>query len=291
MTADDLAPKVTKSQIRRRNMSGHLGQPLKGIYVIAGYPPSWRQDLAVLVGAGGLGTTVSHRAAAALHGVGRFPEILEVATPRTRRFRTEFKEAIIHTSIVLPTEDVTRLDGLVVTTVERTLLDLGAVASERRVQYAVDSALRDGLTTIESLWRLLAARRKRGRRGCGVLARVLESAGATGTPESRYERDFLALVQEMGLPTPVMQHRIIGRQGREFRLDFAWPEQMIAVEIDGHGYHATRAERASDSSRQNELQMAGWTVIRFTTDQIFSDSNAVATTMLHALNPPTFPFL
>ncbi len=285
IASDQVRPDLTSSQLWTRNRRGQLDQPIRGTFVIAGTPPSWRRDLAVLVAAGGPGTAVSHRSAGLIHGLGRFPELLEVATPRQRRFRTDFKDAIIHTSLVIPDEDLVETDGLVVTSIDRTILDLGAVVNQRRVQQAVDTALREGKTSLVSLNRLLEARRKRGRRGCGVLARVLESPAVALQVESRYEREILDLAVAMGLPLPATQHVVTGRWGQTYRLDLAWPDHRIAVEVDGHGFHATRAERAVDSARQNELQLMGWKVVRFTTDQIHSTPDGVAKTLADTLLP------
>ena len=164
---------LTDRQIEIRKDQGRWEQNLRGTYRIRGAAPTWHQDLMAAVLAGGPGTAVSHRSALELHGIMPFAHLIEVVTPRARRFRTE-GQVTIHTSMVLPIEDVTVVDGIVVATVERALLDSGAVVSDRKLQYCVDASVRLGLTNHDRLSSLLSARRKRGRPGVRRLERVLE---------------------------------------------------------------------------------------------------------------------
>jgi very-short-patch-repair endonuclease len=232
--------------------------------------------------AGGPGTAVSHRSALELHGIMPFAQLVEVVTPRPRRFRTE-GEVTIHTSMVLPEEDSTVVDGIVVATVERALLDGGAVVSDRKVQYCVDAAVRLGLTDHEQLARLLAARRKKGRRGVGSLKRALEQSSDGAVPESRYERAALTIVRDFGLEEPILQYVVVLPSGRKVRIDLAWPPFWLGVEIDGHGYHSTRSERAYDAERDNELSLVGWNMLHFTTGQVFKQPGLVGNTIWRAL--------
>lgn len=53
-------------------------------------------------------------------------------------------------------------------------------------------------------------------------------------------------------------------RGSKFRLiDFAFPEQMIALEIDGKTYHDTPSRHQKDNEKTFELQRKGWTVLRW----------------------------
>ena len=89
---------------------------------------------------------------------------------------------------------------------------------------------------------------------------------------SRLEELFARQVQACRLPTPTRELSPI--VGRHWRIDFAWPEHLLAVEIDGGtwvaGRHSRGAGFAKDCEKYNALQMAGWTVLRFTGDQVES---------------------
>jgi very-short-patch-repair endonuclease len=74
------------------------------------------------------------------------------------------------------------------------------------------------------------------------------------------------------LPMPVRQYQ--GVPGRDYRSDFAWPEQKLAVEVDGGtwsgGRHTRGGGYAEDCVKINELECLGWHVIRCTTEQVTS---------------------
>ena len=277
-----LASGFTDRQIDGRKGQGRWDQNLRGTYRIGGAAPHWRQQLMAAVLAGGPGTAVSHRSALELHGIMPFAELVEVVTPRPRRFRTD-GDVTIHTSMVLPEEDSTVVDGIVVATVERALLDGGAVVGDRKVQYCVDAAIRLGLTDHEHLAKLLAARRKKGRRGVGSLKRALEQSSDGAIPESRYERAALTIVRDFGLEEPILQYLVVLPSGRKVRIDLAWPPFWLGVEIDGHGYHSTRSERAYDAERDNELSLVGWNMLHFTTGQVFKQPGLVGNTIWRPL--------
>lgn len=61
---------------------------------------------------------------------------------------------------------------------------------------------------------------------------------------------------------------------RKWRFDFAWPEMMIAVEIEGGTWAGGRHSRGKgfekDCEKYNEAAILGWTVLRFTTRQVTS---------------------
>jgi very-short-patch-repair endonuclease len=149
----------------------------------------------------------------------------------------------------------------------RTLCDLAAVVHPGRLEHAVDGALRDGLTDdTEIAWFLRRIRRK-GRAGVRPLERLLAARGLV-VPQSVLERAFLRLVENADVDAPVGQFRIARPDGRDAFVDFAFPQHRIAIEVDGHTSHATRAQRAADSQRMNQLALAGWTVLRFTYEDV-----------------------
>lgn len=266
---------ITKRRIEVARENGTLIPTLRGVYRTPGTPKSWEATLMETVLFCGPGSAVSHRAAARLHGLIRTSPIIEVCTPRRRRAHGLPDDTTVHTSVILPKSDIMMVAGIPTSTVERTLIDLGAVQSERRVAHALDTALRTGLTDIGLLRYVHARRRGRGRRGAGVLARVLEQHLATGTTESPYERDLVHALMDRGLELPRLQYEITALGTFIARVDLAWPRSRLVVEVDGHGFHSDRDQRAHDARRQNSLIQAGWTVLRFTTDQIHEDLPAV----------------
>lgn len=82
--------------------------------------------------------------------------------------------------------------------------------------------------------------------------------------ESPIERRFFLACQNRLSVIPQYQ---IGN----YRIDFALPEQRVAIELDGHEYHKTKEQRTNDASRERYLQKHGWQVIRFTGSEIYKD--------------------
>lgn len=85
--------------------------------------------------------------------------------------------------------------------------------------------------------------------------------------ESPIEKMFLNAAKSFGVKLTPQVH--IGK----YRVDFQLDGTQILIELDGHGYHASREERESDASRDRELFQKGYTVIRFTSDEIFRNVN------------------
>lgn len=266
---------LTSGQVVTARKHGVLTTTLRGVYRTPGTPDTWDSQLAQTVLACGPGSAASHRAAARLHRMIRTDPIVEVCTPRHRRLHGIPDDVIVHRSIVLPRSDLIRVGGIPCVTVERTLVDLGAVVSQRRVAHALDTAIRNRQTDFNMVAYVHARRRGRGRRGAGVLARVLEEHHLTGATESPYERDLVTAIMEAGLPLPRLQYEVRDGETLIARCDLAWPAQSLIVEVDGHGYHSDRGQRAHDATRQNRLTQMGWSVLRFTTDQIFTDCGSV----------------
>jgi len=170
---------------------------------------------------------------------------------------------IVHATDLLPPIQRTTLQQIPATSIERTLLDLGAVAREVQVAAALDDALRRGLTTMTRLHACLRLTAKRGRRGCGVLRRLLADRVDLATlPNSPLETRAYQAIVRSGLPRPELQYEIFDEQGNFVaRPDFAWPERRLAVEMDGYQFHSSADRFRSDRARLNRLGRARWKVV------------------------------
>lgn len=77
------------------------------------------------------------------------------------------------------------------------------------------------------------------------------------------------LARVAGLPEPVAEFPFAGLAGnRRWRIDLAWPDARLAVEIDGGtfigGRHVRGLGAEADREKRNELVLAGWRVLVFT---------------------------
>jgi hypothetical protein len=160
---------------------------------------------------------------------------------------------------------VTTRRAIPVASVARTLCDLTAKARAKVVERAVDDCLRRRIVTLDELQTVYESLSGRGRHRSTVMRSILEWRGPDHHPgESPGEVHVLRLLVDAGLPVPVQQHEV-RVNGRIIRIDLAYPEARIALEFDGWTYHSTRGAFDDDRARANELELLGWTVLRFTT--------------------------
>jgi very-short-patch-repair endonuclease len=103
--------------------------------------------------------------------------------------------------------------------------------------------------------------------------------------QSNLERRFLRLCVDAGLPRPTLQHPIELAPGRWHKVDFAWPDRHLAIEVDGGAIHTTLTAARRDRRLDREIRAAGWRVERFMEDDIV-DTPAV---VLAALRTPLSP--
>jgi predicted transcriptional regulator of viral defense system len=127
------------------------------VYRLVQFPASPHEDLFVAWLQSGPDAIISHDSALALYDLSDLlPDQIHVTVPRTASRRRRMLR--LHTKH-LAQEDVTRYEGLPVTTVLRTLVDVtSAGLADEQVQQAIQEALRRGLVTRESLLRLAASR-------------------------------------------------------------------------------------------------------------------------------------
>jgi len=89
---------------------------------------------------------------------------------------------------------------------------------------------------------------------------------ASSITRSELEERFLALVRRGGLPAPEVNARLHGDE-----VDFLWRDQGRVLEVDGYAFHSTRQAVTRDRRKDNDLELAGFRVTRFTSDQILHD--------------------
>jgi very-short-patch-repair endonuclease len=249
---------LTRHQIARRIATGRWTEAHYGVYRIAGVPPTWQGDLLAACWAGGIRAVASRRSAAALHGLpGGTRDVVEITCPRWRRARHE--GLLVHETRALAAADVTIVDGIPVTTVARTLFDLGACYGIGMVELALDRALSRGLVTLDELDVLVRRVSRRGRPGGPNLRQLLEARRADRRPtESVMETKLLQAIRAAGLPEPVSQFEVWAGAAFIARVDFAYPDVMVAIEYDSDEHHTGRNATRRDRARRYELIAAGW---------------------------------
>lgn len=269
-----LALGIPGPTVDNRVRRGHLEILRRGLYAVGPIRgPRWREWAAVL--AGGRGAAVSHRSAAYLWGLvhARPAGPVEVSVPPPRHPRGP--EPRIHRA-TLPRNERTTLDGIPVTTVARTLLDLAAGPDSRPLERMVARAERQRLLDRADVSRVLD--RHPGRAGTPTLRRILAHGGEPAFLRSEAEARFLALVRAARLDPPEANALVRGLE-----VDFLWRGPGLVVEIDGFAHHASRSAFESDRARDGTLAAAGLRVMRVTWRQLTARPEAVLVRVAQAL--------
>lgn len=251
---------LTARQIKSRVESGAWVRVFSRVYRVEGAPPTWRQHIQALLLWGGKGAVLSHRTAAALHGIEGFPEgSLELTSVRQLRAPEQVR---LFRVTAMPACDRTKVDELAVTSATRTLIDLAALNDSYTVRAAVDQMLREKKTTVEKL--VSAVRRSTHRIGVVDMRHVLrEFSGEGGPTESELERRSLELIDAAGLPRPRLQWAMVmGRKQR--RLDMFFEAQGVVLEVDGYAWHSGVDSFEDDRMRSNSLTLANLRVLHWT---------------------------
>lgn len=246
--------------VARRVAAGHLYRLHEGVYAVGRPALSWRGKYLAAVLACGPGAVLSHWSAGRVLGLTERSR-LTVTIPQARAGPMGIE---VHRSRMLTPLDVTLLDGIPVTSVARTMLDLAAVASRRELARLVDRAERLRVFDLTAVEEVLS--RARGRRG----ARALRTAVAGWRPrDTRSElEDHLAdLVEASRLEPPLHNVLVEGERGR-YEVDALWPAPRVIVELDGFAYHRTRRDRERDAEKDADLELAGYRVVRLTWDDV-----------------------
>ena len=172
------------------------------------------------------------------------------------------------------------MDGIPVTSIHRTLLDLAGVLTRRRLERALNEAEVRRLTDRLSLPALLA--RHPRRRGAATLRELLAERRHVDVTRNDFEEQFLALLDRNRLPRPRMNASLWIR-GRFFEPDCLWRERRLMVELDGREVHATDAAFEDDRERDRILLAEGWRTARVTWRQLRDQPDEVIADLRRAL--------
>jgi hypothetical protein len=266
------------SQIDRRIAQGRLHPMYRGVYAVGHRVLGAKGRWMAAVLAAGEGGLVSHRAGARLwelSGVGA--SIIEVTAPR-RVSRPGLRTYVSD----VPADERAVRDGIPVTTVARTLLDLAAVLEPVRLEQVVSQAEARLLGDSPGLLALID--RYPGRRGLANLRSVLKR-GRLGLDiaHSDLEIRFLAFVDQCGLPRPEVNVWLELDRDR-IEVDCLWRAQRLIVEVDSRAHHLDVRSFESDRARDRRLLAAGFVSIRVTSRALELEPRALEGDLRSALS-------
>jgi very-short-patch-repair endonuclease len=264
---------LSDRQVDRLIGNGCLRRESQGVLSVAGSPASpdgrlWRAVLATR------GTLVGAAAAYLWQLIPEPPAALVVAVPPDRRIGSPRGVRVVRSTI--DRAERTERFGLPVTCLVRTAIDHLVCLPLADATAFADRAIQKRWITLADVEQRLTVRR----RGNPVLRRV--AATLTVGAEAESERRLHRLLSGAGVTGWTPNHAVVIR-GRTFRIDVAFRARKIAIEIDGFAYHSDRSRYQQDRSRQNLLVLDGWTVLRFTWEDVTDRPGQVLAAILAAL--------
>jgi Protein of unknown function (DUF559) len=202
-------------------------------------------------------TVLSHGSAGACFGFYRFEKPFEVVTRPGRGGRRRQGGVLVFRSQRLEGQ-VTRHDGIPITTAERVLADLAPGLSDKRVGRAFREAIRLKTTTAKKVRACVE-----GRRGTAVLHDLATRYAHIpyGRTRSDPEGHALELLHDAGIEPPKVNIKVAGEEA-----DLVWLGRKLIVEIDGPQYHQFREE---DTRKESKWRSAGFVVRRIPSGAVY----------------------
>jgi hypothetical protein len=274
--------------IGRRTGSGAWVSVFPGVYRAASTPESWHQKLMAACLWAGDGAVVSHRTAARLRGLeglsgSKRYEPIELTVPLGKQLRAS--GVLVHQSRALERTDRTVIDGIPVTSLARTLIDLSAMLDAKHLGMALDSGL--ALHTSVDVGMIRSALRRlkaKGRPGLRALERLLAARAPDAVHlDSALERWFSNALRRARLPRPVEHYDVIVNGRRTAELDFAYPRLQLGIQLKGASIHRRHGVWKRDLAQESQLAAAGWRILSFTWEDLRDDEAGTMKIVARAL--------
>lgn len=261
-----VAAGATDSTFKTRVASGLWVAMHRGVYRPAAVPLTDHGYVLAAVLACGDGALASHWSAAWLWGLADEPcgsvTVFGTHDPRPR--------GVSVCRSKLPTPPSLR-HGIPATNPLRTMLDVAAHSPVDELALALDRGIAARLFTPEAV--AAEAARLPARQGLPALRAALDEITAVSVRSpSVLQNVFARVLARAGLPPPVAELPVLS--GR-YRLDYAYPDVMLAFELDGREHHGDWRATERDHFRRRVLARLGWTVLVYTSYDVWQRGDAV----------------
>ncbi|WP_139283220.1 hypothetical protein [Raineyella antarctica] len=271
---------LTAHELRSAHRLGQMVRLRRGVYAkTADLDPVQRHHLRILAAKDLLdeSAVLSHVSAAVWRGLDVPWAMIDDRVHVTRGIAGgSIRERLATHTGQVPDDQWTVIDGLRVTTVARTVVDLARVSEVKPAVALADRVLRqDGADASRTEMQRILGQSK-GRRGVGQARWVVGFADPRA--ESGGESVSRVVLESLGVPTPELQFEVRTVRGALIgRTDFAWPRHRTLGEFDGRvKYRRLPAANGEDPGevvfrekrREDRLRAAGWEVVRWTWDEL-----------------------
>jgi hypothetical protein len=268
---------ITRDSIRRRLEGRRLHRLHAGAYAVGHTRLTLRGRWMAAVLACGEGAVLSHGNAGSLW------DLLPVKGTRIHvtvpvRGAHKRRGLAVHSTLHLPPAERATRDGIPVTSVARTLLDI-AESDPTRLTRAWDTAERLRLLDLRAVQ--ATCERGHGRRGLKHLLPLVEDRTRV-IPDVRRELEarFFDLCRAFDLPLPACNVLVEG-----YLVDAFWAAGRLIVELDSWEFHGDRGAFEDDRERDAVLQAAGYRVVRITWRRLTEEPAGVAALIRKLLAP------
>ncbi len=261
---------MTRHQIDRMTTSGEWEIVHRAVYRPASVPVSPRLLLRAASAICGPSAVASHLSAAWLLGMTDRPSAVPtlIVAPGKVVRGAGFR-AIRSTH---PVRSVYRT-GFRCTLPVRTLVDCAGWVASSDLDDLIDRAIARRVVRADAL--VIETARLAHHPGLRPFERRLAARALTPAPHpSVLESRMGRLLRSAGLPRPEVE--LAWGPDRRYRLDFAYPELRVVVEVNGWAYHSAPEQARYDAARRNALNQAGWTVLEFDWWVVTHESRRVA---------------
>lgn len=266
---------LSSAAIWRRVKSGPLQPVYRGVYLVGPITPERATEMAAVF-AGGPRAVLSHLSALHFLGMLSGGPVRPVHVSSPARHRRNPPGIRFHCVDKFSEDEHRIVDGIPVTSPARTLVDVASMLGSREIERAMAVAERKGLIGAQELASL--PHRYPRRSGMAMLRTLIEAGRDPDFTRSEAERRCLDLLRAADLPRPHTNVPV-----GPFELDLFWPDEGIAVEVDGWTHHSSRSSFEGDRKRDAWLRARGIEVIRLTWRQITQDRIAAAVRVGQAL--------
>ena len=245
---------LSTSAIGRLVARGWFYRVHRGVYAVGHTRPTTSTRWWDAVLACGPGAMLSHRSAAAVHGLRRTSsQVVHVTVPAGGSYPNQ-RQIVVHRVRRLEPAEHTLVDGLPVTSVARTLLDMAAIVNSDLLDELLEAAERNKTLDTTAIDAVCG----RGRAGSKALKRALSVyQPMPGWTRSKLERRAFKACVSAGIAAPAVNLWIEGME-----CDLAWVDGKVIVEVDGPIWHGTTLARHRDPRRDTILQLARYAVMR-----------------------------
>jgi hypothetical protein len=207
---------------------------------------------------------LSHRSSLAKQGLAKERGAVHVTVTHDRG--RNLRGVTVHRCRSIHRDDLTRIDGIPVTALPRTLLDVAETEGAALVAKVLEEADRRDLLDPAAIH--ACAERNPSRRGRAVLLPLVEGYVPTPDAKEGLERDFQLFLHARGLPPPEVNTLVHGQL-----VDCWWPDQRVVVELDSRTWHDHWDARERDFVRDSTLQRHDIRPIRVTDRRLSGEGN------------------